>query len=128
MTSFALTVRDGAVSWDKDAFVSTVRGLRPGRYVLTLTREKRSNAFNAYLFGVCYKVIADELGYTVDEIHEAMKDKFRSREDVSTGLKIIRSTITDTDDFTDYVRQIRTWAHTFLGVYVPEPNEYTEAA
>lgn len=128
MTTFALTVRDGAVSWDKDAFVSTVRGLPEGRYVLTLAREKRSNRFNAYLHGVCYKLIADHLGYTTDEIHEALKEKFRSREDVSTGLTIIRSTITDTDDFAEYVRQIREWAHGFLGLYIPEPNEHEEAA
>ena len=123
MTSFALTVRDGAVSWDKDAFVSTVRGLRPGRYVLTLTKETRSSEANRYLFGVVYKTIADELGYSVDEIHDAMKDKFRSREDPSTGLKIVRSTITDGDDFWQYVNEIKMWARTFLCIELPDPNE-----
>lgn len=128
MTSFALTVRDGAVSWDKDAFVSTVRGLPEGRYVLTLGKETRSAAAQRYQFGVVYKLIGDHLGYSVEEIHDAMKDKFRSREDPSTGLKIVRSTVTASDDFWAYLNEVRHWAHTFLGLYIPEPHEREEAA
>ena len=88
----------------------------------------RSSAANRYLFGVVYKLIATHLGYTVDEIHDAMKDKFRAREDLSTGLRIVRSTKTGSDDFWQYVDQVRHWSHTFLGVYIPEPNEEWEAA
>lgn len=87
----------------------------------------RSSRANRYLFGVVYATIARELGYSVDEIHDAMKAKFRSREDITTGLVIVRSTRTGSEDFWDYVNQVRHWAHTFLGVYVPEPNE-VEAA
>lgn len=88
----------------------------------------RSSAANRYLFGVVYKLIATHLGYTVDEIHDAMKDKFRAREDLSTGLRIVRSTKTGSDDFWQYVDSVRHWSHTFLGLYIPDPNEYEEAA
>lgn len=84
---------------------------------------KRSSRANAYLFGVVYKLIAKELGYSVDEIHEAMKQKFRSREDLATGLIIVRSTRTGSPDFWEYVEHVRHWSHTFLGLYIPEPNE-----
>lgn len=123
MTTFPLTVRDGAVSWDKDAFVSTVRGLRPGRYVLTLTKETRSSAANAYYWGVVLEIIAKHLGEQPEELHDAFKCRFRGREDVTTGLIIPRSTRTDSDDFWRYVDDVRHWSHTFLGVYIPEPNE-----
>ena len=35
-------------------------------------KPTRSSAQNAYLFGVCYPLIADAMGYTADEIHEYM--------------------------------------------------------
>lgn len=123
MVSFALTVRDGAVSWDKDAFVSTVRGLRPGRYVLTLTKETRSSAANRFYWSVVIGTIAEHLGENPEDLHHALKAKFRGREDVTTGLIIPRSTRTDSDDFWRYVDEVRHWSHTFLGVYIPEPNE-----
>lgn len=88
----------------------------------------RSSAANRYLYGVVYKLIARELGYSVEEIHDAMKAKFRSREDMTTGLVIVRSTRTGSDDFWQYVDSVRHWSHTFLGVYIPDPNEQSEAA
>ncbi len=33
-------------------------------------RKPRTDAQNAYLFGVCYPAIADAMGYTVDDLHE----------------------------------------------------------
>lgn len=88
----------------------------------------RSSAANRYLYGVVYKLIARELGYSVEEIHDAMKAKFRSREDMTTGLVFVRSTRTGSDDFWQYVDSVRHWSHTFLGLYIPDPNEYEEAA
>lgn len=76
------------------------------------------------MFGVVYKLIGDHLGYSVEEVHDAMKQKFRSREDLSTGLVVVRPTRTsDSDDFWKYIDQVRHWSHTFLGLYIPEPNE-----
>ncbi len=90
--------------------------------------QQRTSRANRYLFGVVYKLIADHLGYSVDEIHEAMKAKFRSREDLTTGLIIVRSTRTGSPEFWEYVDQVRHWSHTFLGLYIPEPNEMEVAA
>lgn len=83
----------------------------------------RSSAANRYLFGVVYAIIARELGYTIEELHEALKAKFRGRPDETTGLVIARSTRVNSDEFWRYVDEVRHWAHTFLGVYIPEPNE-----
>ena len=83
----------------------------------------RSSAANRYLWGVVYALIAREVGCSTEELHEALKAKFRGREDMTTGLVIARSTKVDSADFWRYVDEVRHWSHTFLGVYIPEPNE-----
>jgi len=88
-------------------------------------KPSRSVQANAYLWGVVYKMLGDELGYTPEEIHQAMKLKFRSRVCLSTGLTIVASTRTDSPDFWRYVEDIRRWAATWPsgGIYIPDPNE-----
>lgn len=83
----------------------------------------RSSRANRYLWGVVYAIIARELGYSAEELHHALKAKFRGREDMTTGLVIARSTRVSSDEFWRYVDEVRNWAHTFLGVYIPSPNE-----
>jgi hypothetical protein len=88
----------------------------------------RSSRANSYYWGVVMALISAELGYTPEETHDALKAKFRGREDVTTGLVIARSTKTNSADFWQYVEQVREWSHTFLGVYIPAPNETEVAA
>jgi len=118
-----LTRTSTGIEWDKGTFVRMLHALPFGRYVLRVTRETRSTAANAYLWGVVYALIAEETGLTPDEVHESLKIKFRSRECLSTGLTIVRSTRTGSDDFWQYVEQVREWSAGFLGVYIPAPNE-----
>lgn len=87
----------------------------------------RSSAANRYYWGVVLALIAAHLGYRSEELHEALKAKFRGREDITTGLTIARSTRTNSPDFWDYIAQIREWSHAFLGLYIPEPNEVPES-
>lgn len=88
-------------------------------------KKRRSLRANNYYFGVVLKMLGEEFGYTVEEMHEAMKLKFRSRVCQSTGLTIVASTKTDSPDFWVYVEDIRRWAATWPsgGIYIPEPNE-----
>ncbi len=88
-------------------------------------KRTRSMQANAYYWGVVLKILGDELGYTPDEMHEAMKVKFRSRICPTTDLTIVASTKTDSPDFWVYVEDIRRWAATWPsgGIYIPDPNE-----
>lgn len=90
--------------------------------------RQRTSRANRYYWGVVLATMAKHLGYTAEELHDAMKDKFRGREDITTGLRIVRSTRTGSDEFWAYVDQVRHWSHTFLGLYIPEPNEMEVAA
>lgn len=83
----------------------------------------RTSRANRYYWGVCIALIAKHLGEHPEELHEALKAKFRGREDITTGLVIPRSTRSGSDDFWQYVDAVRHWAHTFLGLYIPSPNE-----
>lgn len=89
----------------------------------------RSSRSNRYLWAGVYGPIARHLGYTAEQIHEAMKDKFLGREDLTTGLRIAQSTSKlEQERFGQYVDEVRHWSHTFLGLYIPAPNEHEEAA
>lgn len=90
-------------------------------------RKNRSLNQNSYAFGVVYKLLADHLGYTVDEIHELMKHKFLSRmlsiSEYEQYNIPISTTELDTTSMEEYLRNIREWASLKLNCYIPLPNE-----
>lgn len=91
--------------------------------------RRRSSRSNAFLWAGIYGPVARELGYTPEQIHEAFKDRFLAREDLTTGLRIVESTAKLSQDrFTQYIEQIREWSHGFLGLYLESPDEWREAA
>ena len=53
-------------------------------------RKNRSAEQNSYMWGVVYKLMSDETGYTPDEIHQLMGERFLSYE--KNGIKFIQST------------------------------------
>lgn len=91
--------------------------------------RKRSSAQNR-LWWRYMTILGRELGYTSEEMHEAVKLKFLGREDLSSGLTILGSTAKlDPGRFSELVEQVRQWAHTRLGIYLPAPDErFLEAA
>lgn len=92
-------------------------------------KKPRSLNQNSYMFGIVYKLLADHLGYTIDEIHELMKQKFLSRtiSIKSESFNVpLSTTELDTVGMEDYLQQIREWAYTALGCSIPKPNEDLE--
>ncbi len=98
----------------------------------------RSNPQNRYYWGVVIPVLANELGYSTEEMHDAIKTQFlgevkpitRERmtlegtETFETNIFIPRSTTSlDTSDFEKFMSQVRQWASIELAIYIPEPNE-----
>lgn len=85
--------------------------------------KRRSNAQNA-LWWRYMTILGRELGYTAEEMHDAVKLKLLGREDLSTGLTILGSTAKlDTARFSELIDQLRAWAHQDLGIYLPAPDE-----
>ena len=89
-----------------------------------ITREKqRSLDQNAYYWGVVVKILAWEIGYTKDEMHEALKVKFLTYENVK-GIPTVLSTANlNTKQFEVYLEMVRRWAAMDLGIVIPEPNQ-----
>lgn len=86
-------------------------------------RKLRSLEQNAYYWGAVVKILADEIGYTKDEMHEALRIKFLSYENVN-GLPTMRSTTSlSTVEFEAYMESVRRWASMFHGIVIPEPNQ-----
>lgn len=124
--------------YDQERFLKYVRSFRrddgePVKITLTLKkfRKQRSNEQNAYYFGVVVEMLADELGYTPEEMHDALKWKFLRKKGVNIPT-VRRTSDLSTVEFEDYLSNIRMWAslppeQEGLGVYIPNPNEITFA-
>jgi hypothetical protein len=90
----------------------------------------RSTPENRYYWGVCVDILSLELGYSPQEIHIMLKQKFLTYplylklKDKVEEVFITRSTASlNTVDFEDYLSNIRVWASSDLGIFIPEPNE-----
>ncbi len=85
-------------------------------------RATRSNQQNRYYWGVVVQVLSEFTGFTPDEMHTALKEKFLGVERVSGLLKIRSTASLTTDEFVQYVNQIVLWAAEQLSVYIPSPG------
>lgn len=115
--------------FNQGGYTGFLKHLAGKRVTLTIGEDKptRSSNQHRYYFGVVVKTIAEELGYTSDELHEALKYKFLRLEaepDKFRPLVSMRSTTSlKTDEFEQFLEQVRIWAATDLGIVVPLPNE-----
>lgn len=114
---------------NRAGFRALLKHLAGKAVVLTLGQrtKRRSDNQHRYYFGVVVTIIAEELGYTKEELHEALKWKFLRLEaepEKGRSLETVRSTtVLSTGEFERYLDDIRIWAATELGVVVPLPNE-----
>lgn len=92
-------------------------------------RKSRSAAQSRYMWGVVIAILADEFGYTKDEMHAALAHKFLGSVDEKTGLMRIRSTKDlSTVEMEEYLASIREWASLKYRILIPLPNEYSPQA
>ena len=75
---------------------------------------RRSDPQNRYLHGVVLPILAHHTGYTNDEMKAVIKWKF----------KIKQTSTLDTVEFNKFVDEVRAWASSDLGCYIPDPNEH----
>jgi hypothetical protein len=98
-------------------------------------RANRSNNQLRYLWGVVYKVISMEIGYTINEVHELCKLQFGIKKlyknikggqyDPDTSINVtapLSTTEYDTKEMTDYIEAIRIF-YGENGIHIPDPNE-----
>ena len=108
----------------------------PGcRLAVTIERysPKRSSNLNSYYWAVPVKLISQATGYEPDEVHEILAMKFLPPRTLEIGgeVHVVRTKTSKlaTVDFQQYIEEIKRWAAQELdGLYIPDPNEYAEAA
>ena len=95
------------------------------RLVVKVSRETRSGRQHRYYWGVVLKTIANANGDAVDYLHELFKKEFLGQECKETFGRMVwksRSTTSlDTQEFAEYIEQIRAFVADF-GIFVPEPG------
>ena len=86
--------------------------------------------FNGYLWGIVYKIIADEIGeLDLDYVHYWAQVKTGNVKGMPDGSVIPIGTSEMTGgEFAEYCSRVRIWASTpgsicENGMYIPEPNE-----
>ena len=88
-------------------------------------KNKRSNQQNRYLWGVVYALIAEELGYSVDEIHDLLAKKFIPSHEIEVfgeSRIVAKSTAKlSTIEFSNYVESIRAFVAEY-GIVIPDPD------
>ena len=92
----------------------------------------RSLQENKYYFWIILKMLSDELWYEVDEVHELMKERFltkieKLKSDKRVKLKRTKSTSElTTQEFEEYLENIRVFASKYLNIIIPLPNQNYE--
>ncbi len=82
----------------------------------------RSQKQNAYYWAVVCKTLSGDTGYTSDEIHQLLAEKFLSYE--KKGKTFVASTTTlKTGEFEAYMEDCRRFASMELSCFIPLPNE-----
>lgn len=94
-------------------------------------KKDRSNNQNRYYWGVIIDLLSEHTGFIREEMHEVLKHKFLRytlwipKKDGVKEQSIIAKSTTDltTKAFEQYMSDIRQWASSDLGLFLPEPNE-----
>ncbi len=99
---------------------------------MTIGKNKkyRSNPQLSYYFAVPVKILSEHLGYHVDEMHDLLKHMFNPKMIDVKGFCVEIGGSTGelkTDQMEDYLSRIRMWASSDLNVFIPLPNEATDA-
>ena len=114
---------------DKDKAIGHINALnmdKPWQMECKPYKKNRSLSQNKLYF-MWMKVIGDSIGYTSEEMHAIMADKFLTTEFVEYGgNKIKRDKSTsrlNTKEFTEYLEKIDRWAAGEMGIVLPSPED-----
>ncbi len=115
---------EGLIFEKRPMFDAHVRKLK-GRVAITVEQyvPKRSNPQNSYWHGVIVKLLADELGYTHDEMHAALKMEFLKVRREGKPDTVGSTTELNTKDFNELKEHVQVWAKSEFDVYIPDPYE-----
>lgn len=122
---FLAQIKNGKIAFNNEGQFNDYLLSLEGKEVEVVVRKwkkERSNNQNRYYWGVVIKLLSEYLGYTDEEMHDALKMLFLK--DESRKVPTLRSTTElNTVEFEKYLENIRMWAAQMFGFYIPTPNE-----
>lgn len=85
-------------------------------------KKKRSNKQNRYMWGVVYKLYAEYLGYTSDDIHNLLRIKFLP---VFIGDEKLPGSTSKLNkkEMEEYLTKCRNYGNSEFSLNIPLPNE-----
>ena len=117
---------------DKQSLINYLKELG-NDYIVEVKKQKNNRSImqNNYYWKCIVQVLAEELGYFNDEMHDTLKVKFASEwssievNNKTIGLQTVNSTARmNTKAFEIYAETIRIWALSELNIRLMLPNEY----
>lgn len=118
-------------SWER--FATAFRRNKDGPVVIRVERvtATRSQQANAYLWGVVYRLMAEETGHEPEDIHDDMCLRFLTKRltwvneqtgEVEERDVPGRSRSLDVNEFYTFVEKVRLFAAEWLGLTIPDPE------
>ena len=109
---FPCKIKNGKITLlNRAEFDNAISNLEGNYYIELKETGVRSAQQNNYYWNIV-RVIADELGYTEQEMHTTIKNHFE-----------IQSTKTlSTKEFGDFIEKLIRWSAIELGIVIPDPN------
>ena len=122
-------IKNGKVTYqNKDKFDDHMLNYEGKTVVITVGEQKkrRSLNLNSYYWAVVVKLLSEETGYDKDEMHEVLKSMFlRTRYQIK-GVWVDSTKSTTKlshKEMSEFIEEVKRFASTTLGVYIPDPNE-----
>lgn len=132
MNTFILPASERSEAIDRlTRFLHQISPDRPIRVEVCQHRKKRSDEQNRALWGVAYRLLADETGNDVNDLHEYFLGEHFGWELIDVlgqqrRRPVRRSSKLNTVEFSDFYAFIQRRAAELLGVYVPDPGEFEQ--
>ena len=79
---------------------------------------------NGFLWGVVYKLISEESGFSLEEVNNAIKYKFLRIGGSDEFPKIKSTKELNTIEFENLIDEIRVWALDFFNINIPTVESY----
>jgi hypothetical protein len=122
-------VKNGKITFqDREQFDKDLSNNEGKNVYITIREQKnrRSLNLNSYYWAVVVKLVSNETGYDKEEAHEILKSMFlRTRYQIKgiwvDGMK--STTKLSNQEMTEYIEEIKRFASSSLGLYIPDPNE-----
>tara|TARA_Y100001973_G_scaffold91274_1_gene139743 strand:+ start:500 stop:904 length:405 start_codon:yes stop_codon:yes gene_type:complete len=122
-------VKNGKITFqNREQFDKDLSNNEGKNVYITIREQKnrRSLNLNSYYWAVVVRLVSNETGYDKEEAHEILKSMFlRTRYQIKgiwvDGMK--STTKLSNQEMTEYIEEIKRFASSSLGLYIPDPNE-----